>query len=168
MVAQWRGWWICEKERGGSNFKLPIWLEEEEMALAEETKSVSCPFSLTTSKSSLVTGRIMNSIFETIVYIGLTRSFALRSVRVCRSSVRGKSFHKTGEKLKRFCRRLSSADQKSPANASVELSSALCTSPWRAILVEAFHIASAQLRQAAPYASNSSHRAQESLVLCSY
>jgi hypothetical protein len=138
------------------------------MAPAEETKTVSYPFSLTRSKSSLVTSWMMNRMFETTVYIGLTRLSALRSVRGGRGSARGKSLHKTGEKLKRFCRRLSTAGRRGPANASVEMSSMLGTSPWRAILGETFRIASAQLQQAASYPPDSSRRAQESLVLCSH
>ena len=138
------------------------------MAPVEETKTVSNPFSLTTSKSSLITSRIMNRMFETTVYIGLTRLSALRSVSGGRGSGRGKSWHKIGEKLKRFCRRLSTAGRRGPANPSVEMSSMLGTSRWRAILGETFHSTSAQHQQAASYAPDSSRRAQESLVLCSH
>jgi hypothetical protein len=137
------------------------------MASAEVTKTVSYTFSLTTSKSSLVTSRMMNRMFETTVYIGLTRLSALPSVRGRRGSARGKSLHKTGEKLKRFYRRLSTADRRGPANASVEMSSTLGTSPLSAILGETFRIASAQHQQAPPYSPDSSCQAQDSLVLCS-
>ena len=74
MVAQRGGQSIYGKQRGGSNFKLRIQLEQEELAPVEETKTVSCPFNFTRSKSSLVTSRMMNHMFETMVYIGLTRS----------------------------------------------------------------------------------------------
>jgi hypothetical protein len=54
---------------------------KEEMAPAGKTKTVSCPFSLTKRKSSLVTSRMMNfRMFETPEYIGLTRLSALPSV----------------------------------------------------------------------------------------
>jgi len=159
MVAQRRGRCIYGKERGGSNFKPRICLEQEEMAPVEETKTGSCPISLTTSKSSLVTSRMMNCMFEKAVYIGLTKSSALRSGRGGRTSPRGKSLHTTGEKLKRFCWRLSTADRRGPANASVTMSSTLGTSPWRAILGETFRNASVQLQQATSYSPDSSHQA---------
>jgi len=138
------------------------------MAPAQVTKTVSCPFSLTTSKSSLVTSRIMNRMFETMVYIGLMRLLAPRSFRGGHGSARGKSLLKTGEKLKRYFWRLSTAGRRGPADASVKMWSTLGTSPWRAILGETFCITSAQLQQAASYRPDSSRPAQESLVLCSH
>jgi len=166
MVAQRGGRWIYGKKRVGSNLKLRIRLEEEQLAPVEVTKTVSCPFSLTRSRSSLVSSRMMNRMFETTVYIGLTRLLALQSVRGSHGSARGNCLLKSEEKLERFCRRQSTAGRRGPANASVEMSSTLDTSPLRAILGETFPIASGQCQQAALYPPTSSRRAQESVVLC--
>jgi len=168
MVAQIRGRWIYARERGASNFNLQMWLEEEEMVPAEETKTVFCHFSLTPSKSHLVTSWKTNCMFKWTVDIGFTKFSALRSVRGGCGSAKGQSLLKIGEKLKRFCQRLSTAGWRGPANASVETSSTLATSPCRVILGETYCIASAQLQQAALCLQESSHQAQERYVLCSH
>jgi len=103
------------------------------MAPVEETKTVSCPFSLTTSKSSMVTSRMTNRMFETIVFIGLMIFSALWSVRGGRGSSRGKGFHTTGEKLKAFFWRLSTAGRTRPEIATVKIPSTFGPSRWTAI-----------------------------------
>jgi hypothetical protein len=82
--------------------------------------------------------------------------------------VRGKTLLRTGEKLKRFCRRLSTAGRRGPAKPSVRMLSTLHASPWRAILGETFCIASAQHQQATSYPSDSSCPAQACLIRSSH
>jgi hypothetical protein len=77
--------------------------KEEAMAPLEETKTISCHFSMTKSKSSLVTSQMMNCMFETTVSIVFKRLLALRSLCCSCRSARGKSLDKTYEKLKRIC-----------------------------------------------------------------
>jgi hypothetical protein len=54
-----------------------IRLAVEDMAAAKKTKIVSYPFTAATHKSSLVTGMMINCMFEMMVYSGLTRSSAI-------------------------------------------------------------------------------------------
>jgi len=151
MVAPRCEQWISRKEKGVFNFIRQICLEEEEMSPAEPTKTVSCPFSVTASNSSLVTWRRMQHLFETTVFFVSTRLSALRSVRGRRCLARDKSLHKTGVQFKRGCPRLSKAGRRGPANASLHMLSRLETSAWRAILGETFRIASVQHYQASSY-----------------
>jgi len=108
-------------ERGESNFKLRIQFEEEDMSPAEETKTVSCLFSLDTSKSSMVTSQMMNHMFETIVYIRLPRVFLQKSVGGGYGSPSGTMLYRFSQKLKRLCPRRSTASWIELDNASVEM-----------------------------------------------
>jgi len=168
MVAQRHCGWIYWKERGGSNFKLGIWSAEEKIAPEDENETVSCTFSFTTSKSSMITRWKMNHMVETMVCIGWTRLSAQWSVRGGHASAMEKSLHKAGEKWKLFCWRLSTAGQRGPANAPMKMWTTVGTSPWRAQQGEMYRIASGCHQQATSYPPDSSCQAIESVALSSH
>jgi hypothetical protein len=123
---------------------------------------------LTKSESGVVTSQMTNHMFGKMVYIGLTRVFARRSVRGVHGSARSKSLQRTGLKWKRICQTLNTAGRRGPANASVVMLSTLGTSQWIARQGEMFGIASVKRQQAASYPRDSSRWGQECPVLSSH